>query len=438
MFKVSLFLLIVNLSTSCVFISTRPFVKKGSAICHPRSAVKGETKNVLHDDIIQDVSSSSNKIYNPLTKRYIQQTSISKSKRNKWNELMHGTGGYIAHCGELVPIDVEALSLWNEKGIIEESMNSNASSTYKYEMHLNREDYWKIISAPGIEMLDEVEIENGCETEYPIMEQLLFVSKPSQLLTLPGIDTSKPALSIMVSEFLDTDVKGIELMQQSKLQPSPSSQRSRHRSNNRKIKKKKSFVPRPCHRLDYDTSGIIVIGLCIDSLRSVSNLFECRNVKKTYTALVAGYVDKDEGYIDFPIGKKSTEHGYNEFACQFDHENNEDDHKDESASLFVPNSIRPAKTFYKVTQRFSIPVQRGKEKCYAEYSRVELQPYTGRGHQLRLHMEAIGHPILGDQLHGRVIVTPRLCLHSTQLEMIVERVEDNVFRKVRVISTPPF
>jgi len=100
---------------------------------------------------------------------------------------------------------------------------------------------------------------------------------------------------------------------------------------------------------------------------------------------------------------------------------------------FLNNSLRPAKTYYKVTNRFTIPINNDDvhnnnnnnngKGCsnVAKYSRVELEPKTGRGHQLRLHMECIGHPILGDQLHGSGVesVTPRLCLHAQRLEMHV-------------------
>lgn len=376
--------------------------------------------------------SSSKKIYNPLTKRYIQQTTLSEGKRNKWNEFMNA-GGFIAHRGELVAIDAEALYRWNRDG------NINKSTTCTYQLHLDQAEQWTIIEPKIMESLDEIVLETNSddsddsdEIEYPVLEQLLFVSKPSQLLTLPGIDIAQPALSVIVNNFLETNIKGIELMSRS-----TRNQKCVDNKQTKKKNKKKTFVPRPCHRLDYDTSGLIVVGLSVDSLRCVSNLFEGRRLKKTYVALVAGHVEKDEGIIEYPIGKRPTDEGYNEFACFF---GNDHDHQ----SSFVSKSIRPAKTHYKVTKRFSIPVPSScKSSCtnygqYAEYSRVELEPYTGRGHQLRLHMEAIGHPILGDELHGNVIVFPRLCLHSTKLEIIVKSGKDNSLRKMNVVSIPPF
>ncbi len=367
------------------------------------------------------------KIYNPLTKRYIQQTQLSKTKKSKWNEFMHCKGGYIAYCNELVPIDLEALRKCNESRRNIEFVNS-----YSYERRLSTFDRWQILDTETIEPFRDDDDDdysvvaqsdpNTDTIEFPRIEQLLFVSKPSQLLTLPGIDTAQPALSENVNHFLANDPKGIEIMKQCAISQELLSQFAAAVAPRKKKKRRnKLFIPRPCHRLDYDTSGIVAIGLCVDSLRSLSNLFERRLVKKTYVALVAGHIEKDEGVIDYPIGKVPSDEGYNKFACCFDNS---------LMDTFVPKSIRPAKTFFKVTKRFSIQG--------AKYSRVELQPYTGRGHQLRLHMEAIGHPILGDELHGNIIVTPRLCLHSTRLETLVRGGTGDEIHKLSVLAIPPF
>lgn len=407
------------------------------------------------------------KIYNPLTKRYIHQTIISPNKRNKWNQCMYHDGGFIAHGGELVPIDSMALSLWNEgRNNISnhDDNNNNTSDTTRTIIPVKKEEEWHILEPEIINPRssmpegDKNNHDNEDAYAYPLIDQLLFVYKPPQLLTLPGIDSST-CLSSHINAYLSNHIQGKKLLLES--QKSHSLHPSKTNKKKRKKKKKgKTFLPRPCHRLDYDTSGIIVFGLDVDSLRLTSKLFELRKVKKTYVALVAGHVEFDFGTIDFPIGKVPTKDGYNVFACFQEHQIADvaaapasvatRDHSRNGAIIyesdFLPNSLRPAKTFYQVSQRFSIPVSdHGKEDAngpIAKYTRVILEPHTGRGHQLRLHMEAIGHPILGDSLHGNVLVTPRLCLHSMSLKMTVALTTNNdddvEVQDIGVTSLPPF
>lgn len=103
--------------------------------------------------------------------------------------------------------------------------------------------------------------------------------------------------------------------------------------------------------------------------------------------------------------------------------------------------MRNAKTEWAVSKRFTIVLDDGTE---AKYSRVILKPYTGRGHQLRLHMASLGHPILGDTLHAPstvASVTPRLCLHAEKLEIYVQSLAANGTIEVGKIvarSCPPF
>lgn len=85
----------------------------------------------------------------------------------------------------------------------------------------------------------------------------------------------------------------------------------------------------------------------------------------------------------------------------------------------MEKSLRDAKTRYKVLKRFKLLVDETDGNA-VQYTKVKLEPLTGRGHQLRLHMAAIGHPILGDKLHAPDNVasaTPRLCLHAEELEL---------------------
>lgn len=120
------------------------------------------------------------------------------------------------------------------------------------------------------------------------------------------------------------------------------------------------------HRLDRNTSGVIVIAKTPRAHRTLSKHFRERLVKKFYLALVSGVVRQDEGVIDAPIGcdQKSWPHWR------------------------VMDGGREARTIYRVRRRF------------AAHTLLELEPLTGRTHQLRIHCDLIGHPILGDPIYA--------------------------------------
>lgn len=139
------------------------------------------------------------------------------------------------------------------------------------------------------------------------------------------------------------------------------------------------------HRLDRDTSGLMLMALDLESQRAVSRQFEERTVEKTYQAIVWGMPADAEGQIDLPI-RKDFDHPPRHMI---DHEHG-----------------RSAQTAYRVAERLG------------DRSRLELRPTTGRSHQLRLHLATIGHPILGDNLYAPQTVralAPRLLLHATSL-----------------------
>ena len=191
-----------------------------------------------------------------------------------------------------------------------------------------------------------------------LRQQLLFVNKPSGLHCVPPRDLSFDSLSSQVASSLHCDAK-------------------------------------PCHRLDRDTSGLVIFGITGGAHRDISMQFEARTTSKTYMALIAGIPSTDEGIVDLPIGKLKTMEGFNRWAIGGE-------------------KARDAQTKWRVDETFT------DADTGAKYSRVELEPNTGRGHQLRLHMKAIGHPILGDTLHGEGGVascSPRLCLHALKVQV---------------------
>ena len=151
------------------------------------------------------------------------------------------------------------------------------------------------------------------------------------------------------------------------------------------------------HRLDRDTSGLVVIGRSAAAHRALATAFQDRLVKKRYEALCFGWPDNEEGEVDRPIDKIRLPG--EEFARM---------------QLVAPPDGRPSLTRWRVLERCTRD-----EDEDVRWSRVELRPITGRAHQLRLHMSGIGHPILGDELHGTEEAregVARLCLHASALE----------------------
>jgi 23S rRNA pseudouridine955/2504/2580 synthase len=127
--------------------------------------------------------------------------------------------------------------------------------------------------------------------------------------------------------------------------------------------------PKLVHRLDKDTSGALLLARTARAAAYFSKHFSGRSARKTYWALVVGVPDIADGLIDLPLAKQPGSGG-------------EKMHVDEENG-------QPARSRYRVIERA------GNRAAW-----VELQPHTGRTHQLRVHMAAIGHPIVGDGKYG--------------------------------------
>ena len=141
------------------------------------------------------------------------------------------------------------------------------------------------------------------------------------------------------------------------------------------------------HRLDFDTSGVMVIPLNKVALSHISKQFQARTVSKHYTSVVAGLMVQEEGVIDLPI---ASDDGPKYKICHA--------------------TGKPSVTEYKVLARDEV----------AGTTRVLLHPITGRSHQLRLHLQALGHPILGCEFYAGAFATAaeRLLLHATDLQFV--------------------
>ncbi len=146
---------------------------------------------------------------------------------------------------------------------------------------------------------------------------------------------------------------------------------------------------RVAHRLDMETSGLMVFGLGLAAQRALSMAFERRRVDKRYVAVVAGLLREDAGTVDAPL------------SC---------DWPNRPRQKVDPVHGKPSLTRWTVLAR----------DTQAQTTRVLLEPVTGRSHQLRLHMLNIGHPILGDALYADAAAraaAPRLMLHAQWLRI---------------------
>lgn len=144
------------------------------------------------------------------------------------------------------------------------------------------------------------------------------------------------------------------------------------------------------HRLDLDTSGLMILARDADAHRHLNRQFEQREVEKYYEALVWDLPLEDEGKIDLPI-------------CV--------DWPNRPKKIVDFVNGKSAQTFYKVLER----------DASKNISRLELKPITGRSHQLRVHLAEIGHPILGCPFYAHTEAKnaySRLTLHARALQLI--------------------
>lgn len=142
------------------------------------------------------------------------------------------------------------------------------------------------------------------------------------------------------------------------------------------------------HRLDFGTSGILVVALNKAVNAHIGKQFQTRNVVKTYTAMLHGHLADDSGCIDFPIAKDKPNFPLQKICYE---------------------TGKEALTTYEVIERTQQPFA----------TRVMFKPVSGRTHQLRIHSSKIGHPILGCDLYATdeaFFMAKRLMLHATTIE----------------------
>jgi 23S rRNA pseudouridine1911/1915/1917 synthase len=166
------------------------------------------------------------------------------------------------------------------------------------------------------------------------------------------------------------------------------------------------------NRLDRETSGLVLVAKTSAAARRFGLLMQQRRVKKEYLAVVWGWPDWERYFVDAPLGRQG---------------------KHQQSAIWLKQMIHPsgapAQSQFYVEQRFLRPTRAGEK-----FSVIRAIPRTGRTHQIRVHLSAIGHPIVGDKIYGpdehlylRFIETgwtteleqrlllPRHALHSTEL-----------------------
>jgi len=138
------------------------------------------------------------------------------------------------------------------------------------------------------------------------------------------------------------------------------------------------------HRLDKDTSGVMLVARNSTALEKLAKQFRDRTVKKTYLALVVGQLKPEQGVIDAPIGRDSGDR--------------------KKMAITEESRGKHARTNYKVI------------RYIGNYTLLEVKPETGRTHQIRVHLTAIGYPIFGDATYGKKSrILARQFLHAHRL-----------------------
>ncbi len=147
------------------------------------------------------------------------------------------------------------------------------------------------------------------------------------------------------------------------------------------------------HRLDRETTGVIILAKNQDTFSFLKEQFQNRNVEKVYNTVVWGNIKNDKGIVDAPIGRNGK------------------DFRQWSATRGARGQLREAVTEYKVLSRF--------EEDGEKFVFLEVRPKTGRTHQIRVHMKYLNNPIVGDTLYAEnrpyVLGFERVALHARSL-----------------------
>lgn len=207
-------------------------------------------------------------------------------------------------------------------------------------------------------------------------EQILLIDKPAGMVVNKA-DTTKE--TVTVQDWVEQNYQIIKLP-------------------NGKFEDQSDFVKRAgiVHRLDKETSGLLLVAKTREAFDNLQAQFKERKIKKKYLALVHGRIEQETGEINAPVGRLPWNR--------------------ERFGVFPQG--KEAKTRYKIVKSYKLKVKSGEE----DLTLVELVPETGRTHQIRVHMQFLGHPLVGDEFYaGRKIARndrqwcPRIFLHACYL-----------------------
>lgn len=179
---------------------------------------------------------------------------------------------------------------------------------------------------------------------------------------------------------------------------------------------KGEIIKRPgiVHRLDKETSGVIILAKNQDSFNFLKNQFQERLAKKVYCAVVWGNIKNDSGVVDAPIGRNGK------------------DFRQWSATRGARGLLREAVTEYKVISRF--------EEDGEKFVFLEVRPKTGRTHQIRVHMKYLNNPIVGDKLYAEnrpyVLGFERVALHARSLTIEIPEKSLSAGAEVKTFDAP--
>lgn len=252
--------------------------------------------------------------------------------------------------------------------------NQNVPETVlQYERQLRKQKAAKRASAPlSPSQLDIIYND----------EHIIVVNKPSGVLSVPGINSNPSMLTLLYDHLKD------EL--------------------DEKMLKEHMII----HRLDMDTSGIVIYAKSKECMSLLQNAFRERQVDKVYEALLCGHLDPSMSKvkIDLPLQR---DHAFPPFMRIATHKSEEDAKKvvnDLNTNGFkklIKKNAKPSVTMLEVIEREYISINEvgDKNKIDGEMNkipvtRVKLEPVTGRTHQLRVHCAALGHPIVGDPAYS--------------------------------------
>lgn len=203
-------------------------------------------------------------------------------------------------------------------------------------------------------------------------EHIIVINKPSGLVVHSDGRTKEETLvDLLVSQYPEIAKVGEPLVL----------------SNGNKVAR-----PGIVHRLDRETSGVMVVARTQEMFDNLKTQFKNRRIKKVYHALAHGFFKEDRGRIDRKIGRSRRD--FRKWA-----------------TLNIRGVAREAQTDYRI-------VESGYDDKGKKVSLVEARPLTGRTHQIRVHFAAVGHPIVGDRLYSSINTTlgmDRTALHAMEL-----------------------